>query len=79
MVIGKRTGILFNNEMGDFSAPGTTDLLLIPAYPSNFIQPGKMPMSSMSPVIILNQQGRVVLNIGAAGGPTILSSMALVS
>jgi len=46
------TGILVNNEMDDFSAPTEISPDKLPPAPSNFIQPNKRPLSSMTPLII---------------------------
>ena len=42
---------------------------------ANAIEPGKRPLSSMSPTVVLDAQGRVVLSVGASGGSTIISSV----
>ena len=79
MVMGNRTGIIFNNEMDDFSTPGTNNSFGLPASPSNFTEPGKRPMSSMAPILVLNNEDQVVLTLGSSGGPRITSSNAFVS
>ncbi|ELU09504.1 hypothetical protein CAPTEDRAFT_115649, partial [Capitella teleta] len=73
-VRGNRTGIMFNNEMDDFSTPGTSNVYGFPASPSNYIVPGKMPLSSMSPSLVFNQHGDAELLAGASGGSKIISA-----
>lgn len=65
--------------MDDFSRPGHSNEYGLPPSPANFIVPRKMPLSSMSPTIVLDEHGDVDLLIGAAGGSRITSSIALVS
>ena len=78
-VRGRRTGVIFNNEMNDFSTPNTTNVFGLPPSPANYIAPGKRPMSSMSPVILWDSQaGKVRLVAGAAGGSKIITIVALV-
>lgn len=72
--MSESTGIIYNNEMNDFSIPIAASDGLLPA-PSNFIAPGKSPMSSMSPSIVLNAQKDVSLVIGGAGGILIMTSL----
>ena len=78
LVRGNRTGILFNNEMDDFSTPGTMNAFGYPASPSNFIVPGKMPQSSMSPSLFLDDEGVVRFSGGASGGSRIITSTSFV-
>ncbi|XP_032594020.1 scoloptoxin SSD14 [Drosophila grimshawi] len=75
-VRSRQTGIILNDEMDDFSTPGKVNAYGIPASPANYIQPGKRPMSSTCPSIILDDAGNVALVIGGAGGSRITTSVA---
>lgn len=74
-IVVKGAGFLLNNEMDDFSAkPGTPNIYGVVGNTANEIQPGKRPLSSMSPTIVLeNNQPRLVL--GTPGGSTIFTSV----
>jgi gamma-glutamyltranspeptidase/glutathione hydrolase/leukotriene-C4 hydrolase len=52
-VLSPSTGIVVNNEMDDFSVPAERTPDHLPPAPANFIAPGKRPLSSMTPTIIL--------------------------
>jgi gamma-glutamyltranspeptidase/glutathione hydrolase len=68
------TGILLNNEMGDFNKkPGTTNLTGDIGTPANVIAPGKRMLSSMTPVIVA-RAGKLVLVTGSPGGRTIINT-----
>ncbi|GFN83038.1 gamma-glutamyltranspeptidase 1-like [Plakobranchus ocellatus] len=77
-VKGRRTGIVFNNEMNDFSVPHSPSLTYgFPVSPANAIRPGKRPMSSMSPAIVWDEnQKKTRMVTGAAGGSRIPSVVA---
>lgn len=71
------TGVVMNNEMDDFSAqPGVPNAFGLIGAEANSIAPGKRPLSSMSPTIVL-KDGRPVFTCGAAGGPTIITQAVL--
>ncbi len=72
-VIVPGTGILLNDEMDDFSIePGVPNAFKLVGAEANAVAPGKRPLSSMSPTIVL-KGGKPILSLGAAGGPTIIS------
>jgi len=69
------TGVLMNNQMDDFSAqPGTPNAYGLVGSESNSIQPGKRPLSSMSPTIVLKGD-KPIMSLGAAGGPMIITQV----
>ena len=71
------TGIVMNNEMDDFSAqPGAPNVFGLIGAEANAVAPGKRPLSSMSPTIVL-KDGKPILAVGAAGGPTIITQTLL--
>jgi gamma-glutamyltranspeptidase/glutathione hydrolase len=68
-------GFLLNDEMDDFAAkPGEPNMFGLVQGESNAIAPGKRPLSSMTPTIIL-KDGKPFLVLGAPGGPVIITSM----
>ena len=72
------TGILLNDEMDDFAtAPGQANAFgLVATSAANEVAPGKRPLSSMTPTIVL-QDGRPYLVTGSPGGPRIITTTLL--
>ncbi len=69
------TGVLLNNEMDDFSAkPGVPNAFGLVGSEANAVAPGKRPLSSMCPAILV-RDGRPVLVLGGAGGPMIITAV----
>ncbi|KAF4460322.1 gamma-glutamyltransferase [Fusarium albosuccineum] len=74
-----KSGIILNNEMNDFSIPGSTNFFGFEPSPNNFIRPGKRPQSSMSPVIVEGPgKNEIALAVGGQGGSRIISAVAQV-
>lgn len=68
-------GFFMNNEMDDFATrPGEPNLFGLVQGETNAIAPGKRMLSAMSPTIVLDSAGAVVLVLGGRGGPRIISS-----
>lgn len=68
-------GFFMNNEMDDFAtAPNTPNQFGLVQGAYNAIHPGRRPLSSMSPIIILRED-RVEAVLGSPGGPRILTSV----
>jgi len=77
-VIVPGTGVILNNEMDDFSIqPGVPNAFGLIGGDANKVEPGKRPLSAMSPTIVLDPEGKTLLSLGAAGGPTIISQTVL--
>jgi gamma-glutamyltranspeptidase/glutathione hydrolase len=71
------TGVVMNNQMDDFSTqPGVANFFGLIGAEANAVAPGKRPLSSMSPTIVLKGK-QPILALGAAGGPTIISQVVL--
>ena len=68
-------GFFLNDEMDDFtSRPGVPNMYGLVQGEANAIQPGKRMLSAMSPTIVLDPRGRVLLVVGSRGGPRIITS-----
>lgn len=68
------TGVVLNNEMDDFAVDATTpNAFGLRQSKHNLIEPGRRPVSSMSPTIVL-KDGKTAMVVGASGGPRIISA-----
>jgi len=75
MVYVESLGIVLNNEMDDFvQKPGVPNTYGLVGTEANAVAPGKRPLSSMSPTLVLDEDG-VVFVLGASGGPTIITAV----
>lgn len=74
-VIAGNTGFFLNDEMDDFTAkPGTPNLFGLVQGKANAIAPGKRPLSSMTPTLVL-KGGKPVLIVGTPGGSRIITTV----
>jgi gamma-glutamyltranspeptidase/glutathione hydrolase len=72
----KGAGFLLNDEMDDFAAlPGKPNMFGLIQGERNSVQPGKRPLSAMTPTIVLRKDGTPWFAVGAAGGPRIISAV----
>jgi gamma-glutamyltranspeptidase / glutathione hydrolase len=74
-VFGSRVmvrGFLLNNELTDFAFAPAQDGRPV----ANRIEPGKRPLSAMAPTLVFDREGRLVLVVGSAGGPSIINDVA---
>ncbi|MFB9266170.1 gamma-glutamyltransferase [Bradyrhizobium erythrophlei] len=72
-LVAEGTGVLLNNELDDFTAaPGASNAFGLVGFEANLPAPGKRPLSSMSPTIVL-KDGKPVLVTGSPGGSRIIS------
>ena len=74
-LVADGTGVLLNNELDDFTAaPGASNAYGLVGFEANLPGPGKRPLSSMSPTIVL-KDGKPVLVTGSPGGSRIISAV----
>ncbi|KAK9813827.1 hypothetical protein WJX73_000384 [Symbiochloris irregularis] len=73
--ISPSSEILYNDQLDDFSQPGRPNVFLIEPSAANYILPGRKPLSSMSPIMVVAPGGRLRVVTGASGGPRIVSSV----
>jgi gamma-glutamyltranspeptidase/glutathione hydrolase len=74
-LVADGTGVLLNNELDDFTAaPGAANAYGLVGFDANLPGPGKRPLSSMSPTIVL-KDGRPLVVTGSPGGSRIISTV----
>jgi gamma-glutamyltranspeptidase/glutathione hydrolase len=74
-LVAAGTGVLLNNELDDFTAkPGTGNAFGLVGFHANLPGPGKRPLSSMTPTIVL-KEGQPLLVTGSPGGSRIISAV----
>jgi gamma-glutamyltranspeptidase/glutathione hydrolase len=74
-LVAEGTGVLLNNELDDFTAkPGTANAYGLVGYEANLPGPGKRPLSSMTPTIVL-KDGKPFLITGSPGGSRIITAV----
>ncbi|KIY61396.1 gamma-glutamyltranspeptidase [Cylindrobasidium torrendii FP15055 ss-10] len=74
-VLDPETGIIFNDEMDDFSVPGTPNGFGLWPSPYNYPEAGKRPLSSTVPTIIENIDGSLYAVLGGSGGSLIFPAV----
>ena len=75
-LMAEGTGVLLNNEMDDFTTrPGIPNHFGLIQGDANAIQPGKRPLSAMTPTIVLDPEERLLLVVGSPGGATIITTV----
>ncbi|MFL5404289.1 MAG: gamma-glutamyltransferase [Myxococcales bacterium] len=76
-MVAKGTGVLLNDQMDDFAvAPGIPNAYGLRGGAENAPDAGKEPLSSMAPTFVFAPSGELRLALGAAGGPTIPTTVA---
>jgi len=74
LVVEPKFGIVLNNEMDDFAAvPGKPNAFGLIQSDANAVAPGKRPLSSMTPTIVV-RDGKAAYALGGSGGPRIISA-----
>jgi gamma-glutamyltranspeptidase/glutathione hydrolase len=72
-------GFFLNDEMDDFTVePGQPNMYGLVQGEQNAIAPGKRMLSAMSPTIVVDPKGQLLMVIGSRGGPRIITSVAQV-
>ena len=76
-IVVDEAGFLLNNEMDDFSIkPGHPNKYGLVGKEANSIKPKKRMLSSMTPTIVENPSGELILVLGSPGGSTIITTVA---
>ena len=74
-VVTQKFHLALNNEMDDFTTrPGEPNMYGLAQGAANAVEPGKRPLSSMSPTLV-EKDGRIVMSLGAPGGPRIITAV----
>ena len=74
-MVADGTGVLMNNEMDDFAAkPGVMNAYGLLGGDANAVEPGKRPLSSMSPTMVM-KDGKVFMVTGSPGGSRIITTV----
>lgn len=74
-IVAEQSGVLLNNEMDDFAMSETaSNAFGLAGSKANLVRPGARPVSSMSPLLIL-EGGQPVLAVGSPGGTRIPTSV----
>lgn len=74
-LIVPETGVIMNNEMNDFSIPGESNAFGYIPSKNNYVEPGKRPLSSISPVIVdFAANGSLYFVTSCAGGSRIITA-----
>lgn len=75
-VVVPSLGLILNDEMDDFTTqPGVPNAFGLVQGEQNVVRPGLRPLSSMTPTVILDADGRVRMVVGGSGGSTIISAV----
>ncbi|KAJ7703213.1 gamma-glutamyltranspeptidase [Mycena rosella] len=74
-VMDPETGVLFNDEMDDFSTPGTPNGFGLWPSPYNYPEAGKRPLSSTVPTILEHEDGSFYAAVGGSGGSRIFGAV----
>jgi gamma-glutamyltranspeptidase/glutathione hydrolase len=74
-MVAEGTGVILNNELDDFTAAvGAANAYGLVGFEANLPGPGKRPLSSMSPTIVL-KDGKPILVTGTPGGSRIITGV----